>query len=178
MTSLDFTMPGALAAALVVSLTLPIYLVLFARIPRLSGRNALQFLLSVVTTVIIWVIVLLSVPSARPETAAEIAVAAMLLGAAFLVYLEIWALMSRGYTLGLLIAIEQAGRPLSVAELARRYRGGEGLEWVLRHRLAGLEAARLVRRDGAKLILTAPLGRAVAWSYRLTVALLGLKATG
>jgi hypothetical protein len=102
----------------------------------------------------------------------------MVIGSAVLVYLEIWGLLSRGYTLGLLTTIHQAGQPLPAAELARRYRGGEGLEWIMRHRLAGLEAAGLVRQDGENLVLTPRLGNAVAWSYRVAVALLGLKVTG
>jgi hypothetical protein len=177
MPSLDFTIPAAVAAAFAVSFTLPVALLLIARVPLLSGRNALQFLVSAVVTVVAWIIVLLSVPDARSTTVAEIIVGAMLLGAAFLVYLEIWGLLSRGYTLGLLITIRTAGRPLPAAELARRYRGGEGLEWIMRHRLAGLEAAGLVEREGPRLVLTR-LGRAVAWSYRTAVTLLGLKATG
>jgi len=64
------------------------------------------------------------------------------------------------------------------AELTRHYRRGEGLDWIMRHRIAGLEAARLVRQVGPRLVLTARLGWAVAWIYRLTIAVLGLKTTG
>src|SRR5262245_14261755 len=140
MASLDFTMPGAVAAAFAVSLSLPGYLFFLARLRSLAGRNALQFLVSLAATIIVWIAVLLLVPAAKPTSAAEVVIGAMVLATAALVYLEIWGLMSRGYTLGLLLTIHQAGRPLSAGELARGYRGGEGLEWIMRHRLAGLEA--------------------------------------
>ena len=178
MSAFDLTMPGSLAAAFVISLGVPVYLVLLARMPGLAGRNALQFLAAVVIATGLWAAAVLLLPAARPESGAEILVGAMVMGSCILFYLEIWALLSRGYTLGLVITIHRAGRPLSAAELTRHYRGGEGLDWIMRHRLAGLEAAHLVRRKGADLVLTPRLGRGAAWSYRIAVAALGLKATG
>jgi hypothetical protein len=178
MVSLEFTMPGAVTAALAASVGLPLCLLLIARLPPLAGRNAVQFLVSVTITVAAWAAALLLVPAARPAGAVEIAIGAMLIGSAALVYLEIWSLLSRGYTLALIVAIHQSGGPLTAAELARRYRGGEGLEWIMRHRLVALEAAGLVQRTGDQLVLTPRLGRAAAWSYRIAIALLGLRATG
>src|SRR2546423_1236011 len=129
MSAFDLTMPGSLAAAFVISLGVPVYLVLLARMPRLAGRNALQFLAAVVIAAALWAAAVLLIPAARPDSRAEILVGAMVMGSFILLYLEIWALLSRGYTLGLVITIHHAGRPLSAGELTRHYRGGEGLEW-------------------------------------------------
>jgi hypothetical protein len=178
MLSLEFTMPGAVSAAFAVSAGLPLCLFLIARLPPLAGRNAVQFLISVTIAIAAWAGALLLVPAARPTSAGEIVIGGMVIGSAMLVYLEIWGLLSRGYTLALIVTIQQSGGPLTAAELARRYRGGEGLEWIMRHRLAGLEAAGMVRRTGDRLVLTPRLGRAAAWSYRIAIALLGLRATG
>jgi hypothetical protein len=178
MASLDFTMHGTLAASLAASLSLPIYLLLVVRIPSLAGRNALQFLVSVMITIGVWTSALLFIPAARPTSTAEIVMGAMVVCAVTLFYLEIWALLSRGYTLSLISTIYQSGHPLSAAELARSYRRGQGLEWIMDHRVAGLEAAGLVQRDGDRLVLTPRRGRLVAWSYRLAIRFLGLKATG
>ena len=175
MPSLEFTMPGTIAVAFAASLSLPVYLGIIARVSFFAGRNALQFLISVVLTTAVWIIALRFVPSTRP---AEIVVGGMVLASAVLVYLQIWAMLSRGYTLSMLMTLFQAGRPLSAAEIASRYRGGESLEWVMHHRLAGLQAAQLVCRDGPRLVLTPKFGRVVAWSYRAAIVLLGLKATG
>jgi hypothetical protein len=178
MLSLEFTMPGAVTAAFAASIGLPLCLLVIARLPSLAGRNAVQFLVSVLIATAAWAGALMLVPAARPAGAVEIAIGAMVIGSAVLVYLEIWSLLSRGYTLALIVAIHRSGGPLTADELARRYRGGEGLEWIMRHRLAGLEAAGLVQRTGDQLVLTPRLGRAAAWSYRFAVALLGLRATG
>ncbi len=48
----------------------------------------------------------------------------------------------------------------------------------MHHRMAGLEAAGLVERQGDRVVLTQRRGRLVAWSYRLVIALLGLRTTG
>src|SRR4030095_2243607 len=116
---LDFAIPGAVAAAFAVSATLPVYLLAIARLPVLAGRVAVQFLISVVVTLAAWVVVLFLLPSARPTNSGETIVGILVLGTAFLVYLEMWGLMSRGYTLSLLLTLHKAGRPLSATELAR-----------------------------------------------------------
>jgi hypothetical protein len=175
---LDFTMSGTVAASFLVALSLPLLHLLVVRIGCLRGRNAVQFLVSVMVGVAVWTSILLFVALARPNSGTEIAIGAMILGAGILFFLEIWALLSRGYTLSLLIAVYQAGRPLSAKELAHAYRRGEGLEWILRHRLAGLQSAGLVRQVGDHIILTPQFGRAVALTCRAAVAFLGLKATG
>ena len=177
MHSLEFTMTGAVIAALVISVALPLCLLVVARVPTLVGRNALQFLVSVLIAAAAWAVALVLIPPARPTGALDVAVGAMLLGSAALFYLEIWSLLSRGYTLALIVTIHQAGGPLTPAELARRYRSGEGLEWIMRHRLAGLEGAGLVRHEDGQIVLT-HLGRAAAWSYRVAIALLGLRTSG
>ncbi len=102
MPSLDFTMPATVAAPLAVSLSLPIYLLLVVRIPSLAGRNALQFLVSVLITIAVWTGALVFIPAARPISVADIVMETMIVCIVTLVYLEIWALLSRGYTLTLI----------------------------------------------------------------------------
>jgi len=178
MLSFDFTISGSLAAAFMASAMLPFCLFVIARLPFAAGRNALQFLTSVIVIILAWAGALLFIPAARPQDASEIIVGAMAIAAAVLFFLEIWALLSRGYTLGLLITMHRSGRPLSAPELARCYRCGEGLDWIMRHRLAGLESAGLVCRSGDAIVLTPRRGRAVAWACRMAVRLLALEATG
>jgi len=46
----------------------------------------------------------------------------MALSGGMLIYLEFWGLMSRGYTLGILLTLLDAERPLTETEIASRYR--------------------------------------------------------
>jgi len=178
MLSFDFTISGSLAAAFLTSAMLPFCLFVIVRLPLVVGRNALQFLISVIVIVLAWAGALLFIPATRPHDASEIIVGAMAIGTAVLFFLEIWALLSRGYTLGLLITMHRSGRALSAPELARSYRCGEGLDWIMRHRLAGLQSAGLVCQSGDAIVLTPWRGRAVAWACRMAVRLLALEATG
>jgi hypothetical protein len=173
---LDFTAGPAIGAALVAAALIPAVLALLARLPRLRARNALQFLATSVIVVVLWVIAL-CVPGLRASSAAELATSFMMLGSALIIYLEIWALLSRGYTLGLLLTLFCGKAPLSDARLAASYRQGEGVGWIMRHRLGGLLSARLVRRQGDRVVLTGA-GALIGILYRAAVATLGLKVTG
>jgi hypothetical protein len=102
----------------------------------------------------------------------------MALADSMLVYLEIWGLMSRGYTLGIILTLYNAGRLLSEAEVSRSYRGGEGLAWIMCHRVGGLMAAGLVAKRNEDLVLTPLRGRIVAHLYRISIFVLGVRRTG
>jgi hypothetical protein len=174
--SVDFTASAAVLSALLAAALFPVVLAGLARLPGLRDRNALQFLACSMILVGAGGIALLM--TARPTpTAADLATSGMILAAALLVYLEAWALLSRGYTLSLLLALFQADRPMSDPELAASYRRGQGLGWIMRHRLGGLLSARLVRRQGDLIVLTLT-GALVGRLYRAAIAFLGLKVTG
>jgi len=113
-----------------------------------------------------------------PVVLSDVLLGFMAMAAATLVYLEIWALLSRGYTLSLLLALLRADGPMSPERLAAVYRGGEGLGWVFRHRLSGLVKAGLVERKDGTLVLKAPAGVTVAVAYKVCIGFLGLKRTG
>jgi hypothetical protein len=174
--TMDFTASAAVLSALLAALLFPAVLAGLARVPALRDRNALQFLVSSIIVIGAWMIALL-VPSGSGLTAADVATAGMILAGALLIYLEAWALLSRGYTLSLLLTLFHADHPMTDAELAARYRRGQGLGWIMRHRLGGLLSARLVRRRGDLIVLTT-IGAVIGRLYRAAIATLGLKVTG
>jgi hypothetical protein len=175
---LDFSCPPALLAAMAIALLQPMYLFPLTRLPTLAGRNALQFLISSIAALVLWAGAIALVPSVRPASFAEGATGVMALGAGALFYLEIWGLMSRGYTLGVLLTIHGAGGALSAAEIRRRYRGGDGLDWIMRHRLGGMVAAGVLQRKEDRLTLTRGRGLLVARLYAASLTALGLKKSG
>ncbi|MGE5779074.1 MAG: hypothetical protein ACM30D_07175 [Hyphomicrobiales bacterium] len=173
---LDFTASAAVVASLVAAALLPAVLAALARLPALRDRNALQFLASSVIVIAAWLIAL-QLPAMPAPSTADIATSLMILAGALLVYLEAWALLSRGYTLGLLLTLFRAKHPMNDAQLAASYRQGQGVGWIMRHRLGGLMSARLVRRQGDRIVLT-PAGAIIGILYRAAIAVLGLKVTG
>ena len=96
---LDFTAGPAVVVALIAAALFPALLAALSRLPRLRARNALQFLATSVIVVALWVIAL-CFSALRASSAAELATSFMILASALIIYLEIWALLSRGYTLG------------------------------------------------------------------------------
>jgi len=123
---LDFTAGPAVVTSLVAAAVLPAVLAVLARFPRLRDRNALQFLASSVIVIAAWLIAL-QLPAMPPSSAADIATSLMILAGALLVYLEAWGLLSRGYTLGLLLTLFRAKHPMSDAQLAQAT--GKGRAW-------------------------------------------------
>jgi hypothetical protein len=175
---LDFTMPGAVLAALAIGVLQPVYLLAATRLPGLANRYSRQFLVSWLIAVALWAAALLAIPTLRPSDIGGGVIGLMILICGMLGYLEVWGLLTRGYTLGILRTLLEADQPLREDEVARRYRGGDGLDWLMRHRIDGLIAARLVVRQGPRLALTGFWGLAVARLYRAAVVILGLRRTG
>jgi hypothetical protein len=173
---LDFAASTAILASLLAAGLFPAVLAILARLPGLADRNALQFLASSLVMIGLWGIILRLAGVARP-TGAELATSLMILAGAVLVYLEAWALLSRGYTLGLLLTLFHRNCPMTDAELAASYRQGEGLGWIMHHRLGALLAVRLARRQGELIVLTLT-GLLVARLYRAAIGFLGLRVTG
>ena len=167
MGELHFATSTPIAAALAVIAAEPLVLAALARLHSLRGRNAAQFGGMALAGFAAWLAAAWQAPAGMPH-------GLLLLLAADLFYLEIWGLLSRGYTLGVLATLAAAGRPLDAAEIAARYRGGAGLEWILRHRLSGMAAAGLVAARGDRLELT-PLGAAVGRCSGAARALLKLE---
>jgi hypothetical protein len=173
---LDFAAAGAVVNALIAAALFPAVLAVLARLPGLRDRNALQFLASSVIIFGGWVIAS-QVAGMPASTAADLATSLMILASALLIYLEAWALLSRGYTLGLLLTLFRGGRPMTDAQLAASYRQGQGVGWIMRHRLGGLMSTRVVRRQGNLIVLT-PVGAIIGILYRMAIAILGLRVTG
>jgi hypothetical protein len=176
---MDFSFPARLVYPAAISLAFPVTLLLVTRVGSLRSHNAAQFLAGALLQMLLWVAGSLLLPDGyRPASLSDWACAGLAVSCALLFYLEVWALLSRGYTLSMLLTLLRAERPLSSEELARKYRGGAGLDWVMQHRVGGLEATGLVRSEREHLALTRPLGTLIAVAYRVAIAVFGLRRTG
>ncbi len=160
------------------AMALPIVLLGVVRVPSLAKRNAIQFSIAAMIMVALWLGGAGGLVLAGRASVVETATGGLILGSAISVYLEIWAPLSRGYTLALLITLSRIGAAAGPVELAAPYRGGEGLGWIMRHRLAGLIRARFVEQDADMVRLTPVLGYLVAVTCNILMKSLGLRRTG
>jgi hypothetical protein len=78
----------------------------------------------------------------------------------------------------MLLTLYRASGPLDELSLAKNYRTGEGLGWIMKHRLQGLERTGLVTIDHGRIRLTAVLGVPAAGLYLMTRRILGLRQSG
>jgi hypothetical protein len=176
---MTFAIPPALIFPAVLALVFPVTLFLTTRLPRLKGKNALQFLLAALIQAGLWLCGSLFMPEPLSSSnPADWIPGALTIGSALLLWLEAWALLSRGYTLSMLLVLLRAAKPLAIEELARRYRNGVGLGWIMQHRLGGLRAAKLVRKEGEEVVLTPRRGFMVAAAYQVAITVFGLRRTG
>ena len=178
MGGIDFSFPVPIATALAHVALFPVYLIATGRFTRLAERGPLRFLLACVLTVLVWCASMALWPRLRPSGIRDVLEGLAVLAGAMLFYLEGWSLLTRGYTLGILLTLLTEGRPMNEHEIALRYRGGDGLSWVMRHRLGGLTGAHMVRQQQDRFTLDPIRGVFIARLYRLCIATLGLKRTG
>lgn len=175
--SIDLAMPPAIAIALANALLFPAWLAGTARLRALQERHALRFLVSAIVMALAWLVSMAALAPAGLTPMDAVVGLCVVLGA-LLFYLEVWALMTRGYTLGILLTLLKTGRPLSAQEIFDGYRDGDGLGWIMSHRLGGLCASGFIARSGDRLTLAPGRGVFIARLHRLCVAVLGLRRTG
>lgn len=175
---MEFRIPAEIIYPLAVSLAYPATLYSCALHPGLRANNAARFFAAALLQAAIWLLGSLVLPGDfRPRSFPDWLLGAFVWSSVMLLYLEAWALLSRGYTLAMLLVLQKSATPISAAQIARDYRGGSGLSWIMRHRVGGLETAGLVARQSGDLVLT-PLGTWVARGYLAARVVLGLRSSG
>lgn len=76
-------------------------------------------------------------------------------------YLELRSLLSRGYSLRILLDVSRQGEPARFEQLAVLYGDGRGLRGMLQRRLSTLARLRLAAFDGLQAGPLTPVGRVV-----------------
>lgn len=174
---IDFSIGYLVAFTMLLCGFFPIILMMVSKLKKFSGKNALQFFIAAFISTILFILGITYHLKYTIPQYYEVLTSLFLYLAAILIYLEIWGLFSRGYTLGLLLTFYKINTPITITQLASSYRGGEGLNWLMKHRFKGLIAAKLIRINQETLILTKQ-GIIVAYLYEWAVLFFGLKQTG
>lgn len=115
--------------------------------------------------------------SGKGGATAVIAGAALLVSALIFI-LGFWGVLTRGYSVALLVALDRLGGCAAIDELANAYSGGRGLRWLADKRLGGLAAARVVAMEGGQVAITESVGRLVLRCYAVFQACFRLKDYG
>lgn len=177
----DLLPSPAVAAALISGGAVPLYLAVLAVVPAFRRRTGWRMAAAGAMSLAAWMAALASIKAHLPPSGVsgvEWLTGLLIVASAWIAYLIFWGSITRGYTFGLLMTLYRAGRPLSAAEFEDAYAGRRGLRYLMEKRVSGLILLGLVRRQGADLGLTSPMGVLVARSYRCLAVLFGLRRMG
>ncbi|MFZ5715137.1 MAG: hypothetical protein ACOY3N_20130 [Bradyrhizobium sp.] len=164
-------LPGpAQAAAIGLSIAFPLLLLLYARIAA-TGGSGRRFRLGCITIIILYAIACMALPGQRQV--GDMLGGLLLLGTAIMFCYILFSLLAWGFTLTLLTALVQAGRPLTLEQWAEAYMQGGDLGMFTHNRLKLLVGARMVITAGDRLTPTAK-GVAVAHLVRFVRRSTGL----
>lgn len=98
--------------------------------------------------------------------------------AGFIVYLELQSLLSRGYSLRILVDLLNNGGKARLDSLKELYGGGVGVRGLLAKRLKALVSLRLISLQGNKVESLTPLGKILAIIGSFMRRLLQLELVG
>lgn len=118
---------------------------------------AQRFSVTAIAVIAAYVLVCLRGPFIEARIV-PIVTGAALIVAALVFVLGVWGVLTRGYSVALLIALEGLCEPASPDVLARSYSAGRGLRWLTEKRLNGLKAAHVVAVSSDQVIITRPIG--------------------
>lgn len=164
-------LPGpAQAAAIGLSVALPLLLLCYARIAA-TGGSGRRFRLGCATVTVLYAIACLALPGERRLD--DMLGGLFLLATAMMLCYVLFSLLAWGFTLTLLTALVQAGRPLTLEQWAVAYMQGGDLGTFTHNRLKLLVSAGMVITADNKLAPT-PKGVAVARLVKLVRLSTGL----
>jgi len=172
---LSFEISIPVLAALIAGGLIPLYLILFAGVSPLR-RADIRMTAAGVTAVVVWAGALsLASPGLQGHAGADLAAGLLILGCAFMGFMMLWGLLTRGFTLSLLVALAKAERPMSMVELADGYGGGQGASFFADKRITGLRQLGFIREAGDQVRLTAFPGVLSVMCFRVLKLIFAIK---
>ncbi|RXH13513.1 hypothetical protein [Bradyrhizobium guangzhouense] len=164
-------LPGpAQTTAICLSAGLPLLLVCYARIAAIRGAGR-RFRMGCLSVIVLFVIACIALPGQRQL--ADVVGGFFLLATAMMLCYILFSLLAWGFTLTLLTALVQVGRPLTSEQWAGAYMQGGDLGTFAHNRLKLLIGAGMVTSADGKLTPTAK-GLAVARLVKLVRLSTGL----
>jgi len=106
------------------------------------------------------------------------AAGAALIVSALVFVLGFWGVLTRGYSVALLIALSHLGGTARADEIENAYSGGRGLRWLAEKRLSGLASARAIILAGDHVAVSRGTGAAILRAYSIFRKCFRLKEYG
>ena len=102
----------------------------------------------------------------------------LLLLSILIFFLGLWGVLTRGYSVAILVSLYNVGGKATTTELEKNYSGGRGLEWLTAKRLNGLSVAKIIKIEKDQITIRKPLGPLLIKLYKTFKLLFHLKGYG
>lgn len=178
---LEFLVPPfAVGLALGIGLVFPGLLFVTRFMQRIAGDPSRRFGVACLMAAALWLsIVWLGAPlRVSAQVLIHLVNGALVLCAAFIFWLGLWGLLTRGCSVAILLGGRMLGDHFSATELGDAYANSRGLRWLTDKRLNSLVRAGLVRLEENSVVVTVPSGHVAALCCRTLNRIIGLRAFG
>jgi hypothetical protein len=138
---------------------------------------AKRFGVTAIVVIAAYILICLCAPLTEPRIVPIVTGGALIVSALVFV-LGVWGVLTRGYSVALLITLERSPGPMSVGDLEAGYSGGRGLRWLADKRLSGLKAARAVDIVDGDVRITRQFGAFLLWACGVFQKVFRLKDYG
>lgn len=148
---------------------------IFLLVSKYSSLNVSRRYIASAVIVIIFYGFLCFFNSSNPV----VILAGLLLLLSILIFtLGLWGLLTRGYSVALLVTLHSLGGNATIAELEKTYSGGRGLKWLTVKRLNGLSNAKIIKIEESQITIRKPLGPLLIKLYKTFQQVFQLKGYG
>jgi hypothetical protein len=179
MSHLDFSMSVSVFWAFFSCFLFPLFLYASQFIRSIHDKHALRFVICTAISIVLWLLLAMVFNSkAKPIEFIDLVLGLAVICCSTILYLQVWGLLTRGYTLAILRTLLESNKPLNATEIGAAYRNFEGLDWIMKHRMQGLHASGMIIINGDNVRLTLQKGKLIACTYAISKRLLGLGRTG
>jgi len=160
--------------AMLLGIAAPFVLLISRWLPLDVAR---RFGVTAIAVIAAYILICLRAPLTEARIV-PIVTGAALIVAALVFVLGVWGVLTRGYSVALLITLERSLGKMSVGDLEAGYSGGRGLRWLADKRLGGLKAARVVEIVDGDVLITPHVGAFLLWACGVFQKVFRLKDYG
>lgn len=160
---------------IILALALGIFFPIILLVSKYSKLNvSRRYITSAIVVVLLYALLCLAIPSNYLIDFSGL----LLLLSILIFFLGVWGLLTRGYSVAILIALHSVGGKATTIELEKNYSGGRGLRWLTAKRLDGLTVSKTIKIEKNQITIRKPLGLLLIKLNKIFKFLFRLKGYG
>ncbi len=173
----DFIPTPPIYLALIAGISILFFLILYAHRPIKITKLGTRFIVSSISGLVLWVILcfFLSEETILIDIVPEIVTGLFLLLTIALATWFIWSLLAFSFRFNILLTLEKMNRNTKIDDLILEYSNGQGLQPVMKGRLALLKNLDMIELMGDNVTLTSKNGTIITFWMEIIMKFWGFK---